>query len=209
MKNTRWASFNAWIVGLFMLTTITSCQRSMSEDQLKEYAFDEKNGLVKEKQLGAINLQVNYRPTGLVVAQEHEKGMTKEDIQKIQDNYSQYHYFIISYSIDGKEIMNYNISSMNDFSQRVQQLAFGMGNKAYLTTNTNDTVPMLDSVFPRTYGVGGATQVMTIFDQQQTKEAETLTLTIEDIGLNIGTNRFRFRTRDINNTPSIKFNLKK
>ncbi len=178
----------------------------MTEDQLKEYTFNEKNGLVREKQLGAINLKVNYRPTGLVVAQEHEKDMTKEDIQQIQDNYSQYHYFIISYSVDGKEIMNYNIGSMNDFSQRVQQLAFGMGNKTYLTTENNDTIPMLDSVFPRTYGVGGATQVMTIFDQQETQDAETLTLTIEDIWLNIGTNRFRFRAKDINHTPQIKFN---
>lgn len=115
-------------------------------------------------------------------------------------------YFNISLAKNSKEVLNSVSNSRADFGAMVNQLAFGMGEKVHLFSQAKDTVELLDYIYPREYGMGGATNMMFVYPRDEKLiENEFIHLTIEDIGLKTGEVGFKVPTAAIKNEPKLKF----
>ena len=78
-----------------------------------------------------------------------------------------------------------------------------MDNYVQMTTSEQDTIPLIDFAYPRLYQYGGSTQVMLVFDREKLQEDEWVQLTLDDIGLGVGRQHFRFQMDDIRNVPPL------
>ena len=182
-----------------------SCQPlPQTPEELTAYAQDPQHGLVQEKQVGAVRMQVQYRPTDLLVAQELSESPDAEQVKALRAKYGRYAYFILSFSQDNQEAL-YQRADYGQFSETLQNLAFRMNRFTQLTTERQDTIPLVDFAYPRLYGHGSSTQVMLVFDRTKIPDNDWVQLTVEDVGLGTGRQHFRFDNKQLHNAPSINF----
>jgi hypothetical protein len=194
--------FRPWFYFAIIVVLFVACQSSFdSEEELKEYVRETSNGLKKEKSIGQIELDVTYKPTDLLVAQELS-GKVK-NVDTLRKKYQRFDYFTLSVSANNKEIESYNLQA--SFGERVQDLAFGMGNHVYLISEQQDTIPMVDYVYQRTYGMSNSSDFMFVFDAKDIDDTKNLTFQLNDFGLGVGTNRFKFKTENLRQIPKINF----
>ncbi|MEM7552004.1 MAG: hypothetical protein AAF363_20140 [Bacteroidota bacterium] len=194
---------------LILLLGILSCEGDSSvssEKDLQAYVLEEDHGLIKSEQFGNTNISVTYRPTDLLVSQELGNEISEEQIKELRNKYGNYHYFILGLSSGDKEVLYGGGLDYGRFSDLVQQLSFRMGSYVNLTTSTQDTIPLADYVFPRTYGIGSETNLLMVFNAEKTKNTDWLQFNLNEFGMGLGNQRFRFRKEDLENIPTIDFN---
>ncbi|MEO1054882.1 MAG: hypothetical protein AAFX87_29885 [Bacteroidota bacterium] len=193
---------------LLLLVTISCTPQFLSEKELQAYVQDIDNGLSKKKAFKGYEVQVTYRPQDLLIAQE-TRGATEVDVkelEKLTKKYEDYYYFILSLSRDNKEALYKTGGGYDQFSDMVQTLSFRMANHVNMTTAGRDTIEVADYVFPRTYGMGGATNLMFVFNKKEAEGDEWVQLNLKEFGLGLGNQNFRFRKEDLDGAPKIKFN---
>ncbi|MEM1323737.1 MAG: hypothetical protein AAGG75_25980 [Bacteroidota bacterium] len=189
------------------LLFITACSPQLnSTEDLRAYVAEPGNGLSKEKTFGELNVRLSYRPTDLLVGQElGSEAPTAFGIDSLRKQYDDYLYFLLSYSANGKEIESWRVQSQQQFGMRVQALAFGMAEQVKLSSNTRDSIPLVDFIYQRTFGGGSSSDVLFAFDRKAAADADWLSFRLQDIGLGIGTNHFRFETSAIDRIPRVPF----
>ncbi|HBO75035.1 MAG TPA: hypothetical protein DD653_10150 [Marinilabiliales bacterium] len=183
---------------LILLAALTACHRSFTKEELMAYVNNPKNGLVQEKEINGTRLKLTYKPYQLLAWQEMQAvdTLTPEKEKEILSRYSQQHYFVLSISQGGKEILS-NAADRQRFSQMVSQFAFGMGQTVTLTTAEQDTLPLLDFIYPRMYGMAPSTDILFAFTREKTK-TEYLTFYLDEFGLRTGETRFVILNREMN-----------
>jgi len=176
-----------------------------TKEELISYARNSENGLVKVKTINGVKLKVMLRPNDLLVEQELGEGTTpdKAEVNRLRDKYNNYLYFILSISADGKDVSTTRLADMQAFSNRIQTLAFGMGEYVFLTNENSDTAYVVDYIYPRTYGLGNSTDLMFVFDKAILNESDYITFNLNDIGLLTGTTRYKFRKKDLLTLPQL------
>ncbi|MEM1320867.1 MAG: hypothetical protein AAGG75_11460 [Bacteroidota bacterium] len=186
---------------------ITGCTHQLdSTKELRSFVADQRNGLTKEKTFGELNVRLSYRPTDLLVDQElGDEVATASEVERLRDQYDDYLYFLLSYSANGKEIEAWRVNSQQEFGTRVQALAFGMGQQVKLSSDTRDSIPLVDFIYQRTFGGGSSSDVLLAFDREAAEGSDWLNFRLQDIGLGIGTNHFRFDVAAIKALPPLPF----
>lgn len=193
------------ILTVSCIMVLWGCQSlPQTPEELAAYVQDPQHGLIQEKQVGPVRMQVQYRPTDLLVAQELPGSRDAEQIKALREKYRQYAYFILSYSQDNKEAL-YQRADYGQFSETLQNLAFRMNRFTQFTTSHQDTISPVDFAYPRLYGHGNSTQVMLVFDREKIPDDDWIQLTVEDVGLGTGRQHFRFDNKQLHNAPSINF----
>ena len=157
---------------------------------------------------GDIDVEVIYRPTDLIVMQElHGKMVSEEtsnEINELAHRYGEYHYFVLSYSMGGREALYAGSQDYGQFSENLQKLAFRMQEYLYMTTDRRDTVQLADFYYPRMHGMGTATQLLLVFSKEAAGDSEVLKLHIKDVGFGTGRMHFNFDVQDIRKVPRIE-----
>lgn len=194
------------LIFLGVLVCLVSCVKDFkSAEELQTFIADEDNGLTKSKRVGDVTIKVTHRPTDLLVDQELNGEVSEEVVKKLRNKYSKYAYFTLSLSAQNKEVEAYQVSDQGSFGSRVQQLSFGMTDVVELHTNTKDTVAVADYVYQRTFGIGNSSDMLFAFERDELKKSQWIQFQLDDFGLGIGTNRFRFKTKHIQNPPQLKY----
>lgn len=190
--------------GILLWSVSCKTRYPLDEEALKNYVLDVDNGLTLTKEKNNIKVSVTNRPTGLLMARELPGRLASEKVVKeLQLKYDDHYYFVVSLSKEGKELLYQANGGYNDFSDRLRTLAFRMPQYLNMTTAT-DTIPISDYVFPRTYGMGGATELLVVFEKSKTKEKEWVQLNLNEFGFGLGNIRFRFRVKDLESVPKLK-----
>lgn len=191
----------------FLALFFTGCKPGLvSEDELLGYVRDKDNGLHKTMQRGNMEISVVHRPTDLLVAQElATKEATPDAVEEFRSKYGSYSYFVLSLSNNGRDALYSTAGSYQDFSDNLQKLSFRMNEYVQLTTSAKDTVELLDFHFPRMHGMGGSTQVLLAFKEEQIEHTEWIQLNLKEMGFGTGRVNVRFRMDDIISTPNIDF----
>ncbi|MEL6638194.1 MAG: hypothetical protein AAFW73_24465 [Bacteroidota bacterium] len=182
-----------------------SCTTSVqSSEELQDYVRNERNGLQQGKTFGPVEVQVTYRPPDLLAAQEM-RGQEGNDVllDSLRRGYGKFAHFVLSLSAGGKEVETYNLQS--GFGDRVTTLAFGMKEYVYLLTSQRDTIPAADYFYQRTYGVGGASELLFAFDRSKIEATDWFQFVVDEFGLGVGNTRFRFEVGDLAKTPQIEY----
>jgi len=193
-----------------------SCNNSTfkNETELLTFLKDETNGYIQHKTINGVDFSLMYRPTDLLVNQElgtsttlsNRSDATKERIKHLRDKYSKYMYFNLSMSMNNQELLSTAPKNRNEFGAMVNQLAFGMGDKVHVFTQSKDTLELADYVYPRMYGMSRATTMMFVYPRDADKlDQDNLNFTIADLGLYTGEVKFKIPTKLLKNEPTLKF----
>ena len=181
------------------------CQpEALPLSELEHYLNDDKNGLTQEFSFNGLQMQMRYRPTDMLVAQELGDSKEQEQITKLREKYGPYDYFVLSISQEGQDAL-YSQTSYSQFSETLQNLAFRMDQYVQLTTSQQDTIPLSDFAFPRLYGYGKSTQVLLVFNKEKMINDEWVQINVHDVGLGTGKQHFRFRREDLEQVPQLIF----
>lgn len=195
------------IISLFIFLTLGCRPKEFtSADELQKYIQDEDNGLKISKQVGDYKLDVTYRPTDLLVDQEVEgQTIDLKQLESIRHRYDTYHYFVLSLSRDKKEALHNSGGGMDQYSELVQVLSFRMGDYVTMTTNTSDTIPLGDFILNRTYGLSTSTDLLLVFNREKSQDKDWIQVNLNEFGLGVGNQRFRFRREELDQVPRLVF----
>lgn len=195
------------LILLLLATAFPACNRSFTKEEFQEYVKNPKNGLVQEKELNGTTIKLAYKPYQLLAMQEigAVDSLTKEKQNEIMDRYHKQHYFLLSFSQGGKEILA-NAADRQRFSQMVQQFSFGMSRSVILTTAERDTLSLIDFHAPRYYGMSPSTDILLVFEKKDQKTKQ-LTLFIKELGLVTGNTRFKIQSRDLKKISNKKIKI--
>jgi len=192
---------------LFTLISLTvagcSPPEYLTTEGLTKYISDPDHGLVQHAEVNGYSMDVTYKPTDLLVQQEVGDQAAEQMIKVARDKYSKYYYFILSLSKNSKEALHQ--VGTDQYSELVQTMSFRMGGYVNLTTSSRDTIPTTDFVMDRTYGLSSATSLLFVFNGEKAKDKDWVQFNLNEFGLGVGNQRFRFRTKDLNEAPGIKF----
>ncbi|MBL7846162.1 MAG: hypothetical protein JNL40_01745 [Cyclobacteriaceae bacterium] len=197
--------YSVYILATLLALIQLGCRpKELSFKELAAYAADPENGLRKSETAGGILVEVQYRPTDLWVHQELGETMDTASIRKLRNKYSQYDYYILSLSRDGREALTPG-GNMGLYSELVQILSFRMGEYITMTTDRGDTIAVSDANLSRTYGMGHSTDILLVFSRKETEDRDWVQLNLNEFGLATGNQRFRFRVKDLRKVPNINF----
>jgi hypothetical protein len=195
---------------LFLFTILISCSAPeyLTPEQLNKYVFDVDNGLTQKTEINGYLVDVTYRPTDLLLKQEiGDQPVSADKIKSLRSKYEPYYYFVLNLSKNNKEALHQVDGGMGQYSELVQTLSFRMSNYVNLTTTAQDTIPTGDFILNRTYGLSNATSLLFVFSKEKAKDKDWIQFNLNEFGLGIGNQRFRFKTKNLERTPKINFNL--
>lgn len=200
-------AFNFLAFIFFTLTFLACGSKSFdSKEDLLIYLKDTDNGYHFQKSVNRIDYSLTYRPTDLMVSQFIEDKNETAEVGKLRKTYSDYLYFNLSMSANGKELLSQNIQNRAEFGAKVNQFSFGMADKVTLTNQKRDTLPLLDYVYPRMYGMGASTEMLLVYEKhQKTMQQDYLFFTIQDLGYGTGEVTFKINTKKIKQQPQLNF----
>jgi hypothetical protein len=192
-----------------MLIFLASCQNKTFDtiDEVTNYVNDEENEYKYSKIINGVQYQLVYRPTDALVNQELAGRKNSKLIGTLRNKYNKYMYFNLSMSLNDQELLSSVAGDREKFGQIVSDLAFGMSDKVNLYTQEKDTLTMIESVYPRMYGMTNSTSLMIVYprDKRYLKD-EYLNFTVEDLGFNTGEVKIKIKTRALLNEPQLRFN---
>lgn len=181
----------------------------LNQQDLNAFVVDPSNGLIQKVQQDRLEISAAYRPTDLMIAQELQDDFDYGAIDKLRSKYSDYAYFILSFSVDEKDALYSSADNYASFSDMLQKLSFSMGDYLSMTTSVGDTVYLADYHFSRMYGMAGSTQLLLAFETEELDRARWVQLNLREMGLGTGRINMRFLTKDLKNTPRLDILNKK
>ena len=198
------------LIVIFLAALLMGCQGHKTfdnEDDLIMYIQDEQNGYTQHKTINGVEYTLLYRPTDLLVNQElGDASASAVQVQTSREKYKNYLYFNLSMSKNNQELLSVAPKNQNEFGAMVNQLAFGMNEKAHLFTQQKDTIELADYIYPRMYGMSRATTMMFVYPRNPDNlDQDYLNFTIEDLGLYTGEVKFKIDPKALKNEPQLKF----
>ena len=176
-------------------------------EALQLYIQQPENEYVYTKTVNGVDFSVLYKPTDLLVNQELGDHKSAEIVDSLRDKYKAYLYFTVAMSKNNQELLSNVAGNKQRFGAMVNELAFGMEQKVHLYTPKKDTIELVDYIYPRMYGMSGATTILFVYPREKrVTNQEFMTLSIEDLGFYTGEVKFKIPTKIIANEPRIQFN---
>ena len=185
-----------------------SCQPSrLSQAEMQTWLRTPNNGCTKSKSIGPWEIQATYRPSNLVALQswkaESKLGTLAESyLDSLRVDLDQFTYFNLQVSANGKEAEAFQATKAS-FSERVQLFSFQMKPYVSLIYDNKDTLDAIHYTYDRTFGMGGATNFLFVFDRNESSEAKKMQFYLRDIGLGFGAQKLSFELADIRNSRTI------
>ncbi|MCD9015474.1 hypothetical protein [Parachryseolinea silvisoli] len=190
------------------LCLLVSCSGvPATKESIQEYISNSDNGLLASTHIGAMNIEVQFKPTDFLVEEElYGEPLTPSAIDSLRSKYSEYYYFILRLSSENGEALYAN-SEPGKYSELVQTLSFNMDQFVALTTPLADTIKVADFALDRTHGMGEATTLIFVFERPRNGTGDWIQFNIGDFGLGVGNQNFRFNRTALEEAPTIDFGV--
>jgi len=196
---------------IFILLTsllVFSCSSNTfnTTEELWSYLNEPEHEYLHTKTVNGVDFSIVYKPTDLLVAQELSDHPTASEIDSLRMKYDQYLYFNLSMSKNNQELLSNVAGNKQQFGAMVNQLAFGMEQKVHFYTPQKDTVEIADYIYPRMYGMSGATTILLVYPKEKrVTNDEFMIVSIEDLGFYTGEVKFKFPTKIFTKEVKLKF----
>ncbi|WP_234424254.1 hypothetical protein [Aquimarina sp. Aq107] len=187
---------------------IASCSNTTfnTKEELWNYLNNPENKYIHTKTVNGVDFSIVYKPTDLLVDQELSGQVSAKKIDSLRSKYDQYLYFNLSMAKNNQELLSNVAGNKQQFGAMVNQLAFGMEQKIHFYTPQKDTIAMADYIYPRMYGMSGATTILLVYPKEtMVTNAEHMTLSIEDLGFYTGEVKFKIPTKIFKDELKLKF----
>ena len=191
---------------LFISLFGCSAPEYLSSEDLNKFILNADNGLIQQSDVNDYSIEVMYRPTDLWIQQETGGENDEKKLSSLRSKYDRYYYFIVNLSKNNKEALQVD-GAFGQYSELVQTLSFRMNNYVNLTTSSQDTIQTADFILNRTYGLSNATSLLFVFNKEKAKDKDWVQFNLNEFGLGIGNQRFRFKIKDLEEVPHMNFNM--
>jgi hypothetical protein len=177
----------------------------LSEKELSTFIIDEDNGLSKSIISNDIKVTVTYRPTDLLASQELRTfpEVTAQQILDARVKYQDHYYFLVSLSRSNNELIIPSSQGLSSFSDLLNTISFHMADIAKLTTSGQDTIPVADYIYNRTFGMSNSTDLLFVFEKPKTQNHRSISFNLDEFGVGIGKQSFEFNAFTLESAPKI------
>lgn len=210
--------FRIYQISVLMAIFCYSCKQNTisSEQDYYKWIGDKSNHLTLSKTIAGVKITVKFLPPEYLAYNELKNRISTKIIRdSLTKVYKRSRTFLVSFSLDDKtnkeapDIMYRDISSLEDYNQRFEDLTFNIGNYLQLKTANNIYVPVLHT-FENTYGITPNRSIYLVFSSNGTSQDDLLLsskieLVFNDLIFSTGISYFSFDKSEIDNTPHINF----
>ncbi len=189
-----------------ILLLFTSCDHPewQPQEELIHYLKDPKNEVVKLVSNEQLTSSLRYQPVDLIKWQFLEG--KKDSLASWQEasQYEQYHYFLYRItSMSGKDPLTSNLGASHDLNTSISTLSFRMAEYAKMITMSGDTLPLVDSYFPRYFGHSKTVEMLLVFKANDKESTDEFSVIIDDFGMQTGDQSFNFQPEAIQRIPKL------
>ncbi|HEY4787659.1 MAG TPA: hypothetical protein VIH57_16495 [Bacteroidales bacterium] len=198
---------------------LVACERNSinTEQDYFRWLSDKSNHLSISKTVSDVKMTVKYLPPEYLTFNElknrpYDKTLKDSLLMVYQQNRT----FLLSFSSDkdnatgnSPDVMYHDISNLEEYNQRFEDLTFNIGNYIKLKTDSNIYIPILH-VFENTYGISPYRSIYLVFGKKGLKHDDLLSsnkyeLVFNDLIFSTGISYFSFDKKRIDNIPHINF----
>jgi hypothetical protein len=188
----------------YLLVFLGACRPSaLPEDKYLNWMKDQKNGCHKVKKVGDISLEVQYKPTDFVMAEEidgrmlsaQEYSNRKKEIDGLQ-------YFDLRIK-DNSGLIEGETGSKQEMNERLYYFSYEFENDLTLIDG-NDTLPCVLYHFERTYNLKNTRNFVIGFEKKNRKEMEDKCLVIDSRALGLGIVKIKIDKEALENIPVLE-----
>lgn len=195
---------NRPFIVFFLFLLACSTPEYLPESELNQYIVDTSNGVSRARQIGSLEMMLTYKPNDFLKWQELEEVSDTIVAGRVMRQYDQYVYFVLQLSVADKDALYATSSSQYDFSERLQNIAFRMGQFVNMTTSAQDTIPLADAYYARMFGMSKSTDVLLVFNSEKVANIDWISINMKDFGFRTGNQTFRFKVQDIEKVPKLE-----
>lgn len=185
-----------------MSTVSFSCsKKELHSNDYVKFVEDESNGLRVSKNIGEVNYMIQYKPIEYILLRENNNN---GDIKKRKEDLGGMQYYTLTYSLvkNNKDILKFNLTSPDEYYERVNYFSFGLQNDIYLVDG-KDTLDCKLFNYVRSYGLSPKADFVLAFDKsKQTKTTDKL-MVIEDKIFGGGIIKIKISKEDIENIAEL------
>lgn len=171
-----------------------------SSDYIK-FVEDESNGLRVSKNIGGVDYMVQYKPIEYILLKENNNNV---DIKKRKEDLEGMQYYTLSYSLvkNNKDILKFNLTSQDEYYERVNYFSFGLQNDIYLVEG-KDTLDCKLFNYVRSYGLSPKADFVLAFSKNTQAQINDKLIVIEDKIFGGGIIKLKIAKEDIKNIPEL------
>jgi len=164
------------------------------------------NGFRKEKTIKDLTFSAQFKPYEYIVCLEEKQheladSIVKKRVSELKD--MQYYDLRISLNNAQSELLKHDLSSAQQYQERVNYFAFGMQRDIQLVEGT-DTLPCAMYHFERSFDVSPVSVFLLGFPIRNGETPEDKTLLVYDRIFNTGLIKFTFSKKELKNLPKLK-----
>ncbi|MBK8705978.1 MAG: hypothetical protein IPN33_22105 [Saprospiraceae bacterium] len=171
-----------------------------------EWIQDPGNGFRKEKTIADLTFSAQFKPFEYIVCLEEKKNEIADSVvrRKVSElNGMQYYDLKISLNASGRELLKHELTSTQQYQERVNYFAFGMQNDIQLIDGP-DTLACELYHFERSYDASPATVILLGFPVSKHNTSGDKTLLLYDRTFNSGLLKFTFSKKELKNLPKLQ-----
>jgi hypothetical protein len=186
------------VVGTLVLS-MTACKNSLSKEAYIQWMKDEKNGLLKKKEIGDLVFEVQYKSPEMTLIGE----MNRKDWQGDSKVNSNMQFFDLKIKHKGgQDFIKTNSADQTEYYNRLYYFSFGFQNDIKMIEKEKEYNCELFH-FERSYGLTAAKTFVLGFELPKGNERSDQVLTIDANTLGAGIVKIKFNKEDIENIPTV------
>ena len=198
-------AYNLLFFGIIAILGI-ACQSTVPPSELVSYVKNPENGLNKNKKMGPLNMELQYKPIPFVISNELRRNtISSDEYQTRFDDLKglQYYNLKLSISQKGMDVTNFNVADMGAQQERLQYLAFGMQHDIRLVQGSDTLRPVLYH-FERSFNLTPHRTFVLAFEETESIADNDKVFILDSPIFNTGPMKLSIRKEAIQNIPNIK-----
>jgi hypothetical protein len=189
---------------LFCGIVFFSCNPSiLSPTEFIKWIEDEENNLIQTKTINDLEYKLQYKPIEYIVAKDKVLGDIDFSKKRIELGDLQYFTFQIKILGSTQTPLKYNLSSENEYYERIKYFSFEIQRDLKLIVN-NDTLNCVLAHFERTFNISPTATFSLAFENNNETEIFDKEFIYTDKVFNTGPLRFIIKKQDIIDIPELK-----
>ncbi len=193
-------------LGLVVLF-LQGCQSDVKPVDLVKFVRSADNGLHKQKSIGPLLLDVQYRPVDYVIANEFRKNNIDPDAyQNRKKELDGLQYYNLKIGFTGNtqmDITKYGIQNDTEQQERLYYLSFHMKHDIRMIQGQDTLAPVLYH-FERSFDLSNHRTFVVAFEEPDQEHSNDKTLLLDTPILATGPLKIKFKKDHIKNIPNLK-----
>lgn len=191
----------------FLLLNLLSCGREdLIPSDYVQWVNNPENGLLKEKTIPPLTIEVLYKPLAYIVANEERSNVISKEVYqgRIKELEGlQYYTLKLGIMDENLNVTNYEVTNNAEQQERLSYLSFSMQRDIKLIDG-KDTLPCKLFHFERSYDLSSTRTFVLAFDQLETNQNQSKTLILDLPYFKTGPIKLNYKTADLEAIPSLK-----